>query len=200
MRRVLIIAAWLLLFGELWSGASESAWRRMELPPESARLVRLAETTRDPRAAARLHAEAIRLCPSNGPALYGVAYLMLAQDRPADALKIFRRLNALFPGEADIAAGLAAAIVRLPGLRRPLAREGLACAERAVAQQPEFPEAWHLLSLLRHFDGDYSGAAEAARRAIQCDAQNPSDPETTARYQQQEIACTDAVLAFSPLD
>ena len=81
-----------------------------------------------------------------------------------------------------------------------LFRSGLAFAERAAQLRPDAPAAWHVLSVLRHLDGDYAAAAEAARRAVELDAQNPSDPETTALYQQQETACTHAQLVFSPLD
>ena len=66
--------------------------------------------------------------------------------------------------------------------------------------RPDSAEAWHVLSVLRHLDGDYVAALDAARQAVALDAQNPSDPETTALYQQQEIACIDALSVFSPLD
>ena len=123
----------------------------------------------------------------------------MAISKP-EALKAFRRLARLFPGEADVLEALAAAIARQPDLRRAGVAEGRALADQAVQLQPDRPEAWHVLSVLCHLDGDYAAGAEAARRAVELDAQNPSDPETTALYQQQEIACTDALSVFSPLD
>ncbi|MGD9780898.1 MAG: hypothetical protein AB7V14_01960, partial [Kiritimatiellia bacterium] len=125
---------------------------------------------------------------------------LLDQNRPADALKVFRRMDALFPDDPDAPDALATALSRLPDLRRAHVAEGLAFAERAAQLRPDAPAAWHVLSILRHLDGDYSAAADAARRAVELDAQHPSDPETTARYQQQETACNDARLVFSPLD
>lgn len=182
------------------AGAGESAWRAQPLPPEAARLNQEAEATADPFAAARLYAQAIRSCPSNGPALYGLGRALLEQNRTADGLKVFRRLNALFPADPEILEALAAGIARLPEPRRDDIAEGLAFAEQVTQIQPDAPEAWHVLSVLRHLDGDYARAAEAAQQAVALDAQNPSDPETTALYQQQETACTDALSVFSPLD
>ena len=92
------------------------------------------------------------------------------------------------------------ALARLPEPRRAEIAEGLAFAEQAVQLPPARPQAWHVLSVLRYLDGDYAAAADAARRALELDALTPSDPETTALYQQQEIACNDALSVFSPLD
>ena len=175
-------------------------WRDAPLPPEAAQLNRTADNAASSETAARLYAQSIRLCPSNGPALYGLGRVLLDQDRAADALKVFRRLDALFPGEPEILEALAAALARLPEPRRADIAEGLAFAKRSVQLQPASPPAWHVLSVLRHLDGDYAAAAEAARQAVALDAQSPSDSETTALYQQQETACADALSVFSPLD
>ena len=200
MRRPPSLAAFLLVGLALRAGADESAWRAMPLPPEAAQLNRTAGSAASAATATRLYAQAIRLCPSNGPALYGLGRALLDQDRAADALKAFRRLDLLFPGDPEILEALAAALARLPEPRRADIAEGLAFAGQAAELRPDAPEAWHLLSVLRHLDGDYAQAAEAARQAVALDAKNPLDPETTALYQQQETACNDALLVFSPLD
>lgn len=175
-------------------------WRDASLPPEAAQLNRTADNAASSETAARLYAQSIRLCPSNGPALYGLGRVLLDQDRAADALKVFRRLDALCPADPDVLEALAAAFARLPEPRRAEIAEGLAFAEQAIQLPPARPQAWHVLSVLRYLDGDYAAAAEAARRARELDALTPSDPETTALYQQQEIACNDALSVFSPLD
>ena len=198
MRRVFLAAGLAVL--ALRAIAAESSWRDLPLPPEAERLNRTADNAPSAATAVRLYAQSIRLVPSNGPALYGLGRALLDQDRPADALKVLRRLDAFFPGDPEILAALAAAIARLPEPRRADIAEGLAFAEQALQLSPDVPQAWHVLSVLRHLDGDYAAAAEAARQALELDAQNPSDPETTAIYQQQEIACTDALSVFSPLD
>ncbi|HAL92428.1 MAG TPA: hypothetical protein DCM68_05320 [Verrucomicrobia bacterium] len=195
-----LAAASLLVLFALRAAAGEPGWREKPLPPEAAQLNQEAAAAADPAAAARLYAQAIRACPSNGPALYGLGRALLGQDRAADALKVFRRLDTLFPDNADILEALATSIARRPEPRRADIAEGLALAERATQLQPGTPEAWHVLSVLRHLNGDYAAAAEAARQAVALDAQNPSDPETTALYQQQETACNDALSVFSPLD
>lgn len=200
MRRMPLAVAGLFVLIALRAGGAESGWRAMPLPAEAERLTRTAEAAADPVAASHLYAQAIRLHPSNGPALYGLGRALLDQGRPADALKTFHRLNTLFPDDPAILEALAATLARLPAPRRTDIAAGLAYAERASQLQPGAPEAWHLLSVLRHFDGDYARAAEASRQAIALDAQNPIDPETTALYQQQETACIDALLVFSPLD
>ncbi len=199
MRRT-FLAAGLLAFLVFRAAAAEPAWRDQPLPAEAERLNRTADHAASAATAARLYAQSIRLAPTNGPALYGLGRALLDQDRAADALKVFRRLDALYPGEPDVFEALAAALARLPEPRRADVDEGLAFAERAAQLSPDAPAAWHVLSVLRHLDGDYAAAAEAARRAVELDAQDPSDPETTARYQQQEIACNDALSVFSPLD
>ena len=200
MRPPPLAAACLLLLLALRAPAGESAWRDMSLPPEAVHLNRTAAAAASPATATRLYAQALRLCPSNGPALHGLGRALLDQDRAADALKIFRRMDALFPNDPEIFEALAAALARLPDARRADIAEGLAFAEQAAQLRPAAPEAWHVLSVLRHLAGDYAAAAEAARRALDLDALTPSDPETTALYQQQEIACTDALSVFSPLD
>ena len=200
MRRLPPAAAGLLALLVLRAGAAESAWRTMPLPSESAQLTRTADFAASADTAIRLYAQAIRLCPSNGPALYGLGRALLDQDRAADSLKVFRRLDTLFPDDPAILEALAAALARRPGLRRADVAEGLAWAERAAQLDPGAPAAWHVLSVLRHLDGDYARAAEAARQAVLLDALAPVDPDTTARYQQQENACNDALSVFSPLD
>ena len=175
-------------------------WRDAPLPPDAEQLNRTADNAASSATAARLYAQSLRLYPSNGPALYGLGRALLDQDRAADALKVFRRLAALFPADPEILEALAAALARLPEPRRAEIAEGLALAEQAIQLPPARPQAWHVLSVLRYLDGDYAAAAEAARRALELDNQNPSDPETTALYQQQEIACNDALSVFSPLD
>ena len=199
MRRPLVFAVWPLA-GWLCLTSAAAGWRDAPVPPEAERLNRTADHAPSAATAVRLYAQSLKLAPSNGPALYGLGRALLDQDRPADALKVFRRLAAQYPGEPDVLEALAAAIARQPDLRRADLAEGRRHAEQAAQLQPERPEAWHVLSILRHLDGDYAAAAEAARRAVELDAQNPSDPETTALYQQQEIACTDALSVFSPLD
>ena len=197
MRRPFLAAG---LLAAAVTGAAVADWRTAPLPPEADQLNRTAEAAATAATAAHLYAQSIRLCPSNGPALLGLGRALLDQDRPADALKTFRRMNALFPDDADVLDALATALSRLPDLRRAHVAEGRAFAERAVQLRPDAPGGWHALSILRHLDGDYAAAAAAARRAVELDAQHPSDPATTARYQQQETACNDALLVFSPLD
>ncbi len=198
--RVLPLALASLLALSTLRVAAETPWRERPLPAESERLTLEAETAEDARDAARLYAKAIRLCPSNGPALYGLGGVLLGQNRPADSLKVFRRMNVLFPHDPEISVAIAIALARLPHLTRPQLREGIQIAEQALLLQPNDIEAWHSLSILYHLNGDYEQGAVAARKAIDLDAQNPIDIETTTRYQQQEIACNDALLVFSPLD
>ena len=175
-------------------------WRDAPPPPDAEQLNRTADNAASSETAARLYAQSIRLCPSNGPALYGLGRVLLDQDRAADALKVFRRMEALYPADPDVLEALAAAFARLPEPRRAEIAEGLAFAEQAIQLPPARPQAWHVLSVLRYLDGDYAAAAEAARHTLELDALAPSDPETTALYQQQEIACNDALSVFSPLD
>ena len=180
--------------------AAEPAWRTLPLPPEVATLNRTAESAATAATAARIFAQSIRLYPSNGPALYGLGRALLDQGRASDALLILRRMDSQFPNDPVVLEALAAAITRLPSLRRSHLAEGLAFAEQALHLQPDAPNAWHVLSVLRHLNGDYALAFEAAQEAVALDEQNPIDPETTALYQEQEIACNDALLVFSPLD
>lgn len=196
MRRPFFAAGLLALLALPAAGG----WRDAPLPPDAEQLNRTADNAASSETAARLYAKSIRLYPSNGPALYGLGRALLDQDRAADALKVFRRMDALYPADPDVLEALAAALARLPEPRRAEIAEGLALAEQAIQLPPARPQAWHVLSVLRYLDGDYAAAAEAARRAIELDALTPSDPETTALYQQQEIACNDALSVFSPLD
>jgi Flp pilus assembly protein TadD len=194
-----------LAIGALWlacasAPAGEPAWRTNPLPPEAARLNRTADNAASTETAIRLYGQSLRLYPSNGPALYGLAQTLLEQHRPADAIKVFRRMDALFPDDASIHILLAGAIARLPSPRRANIHQGLDAARRATELQPGSPEAWYVLSILLHLDGDHAQAAHAIRQALLLDADHPSNPETTALYQLQEIACTDALLVFSPLD
>lgn len=194
------LVAGLLLLLALPAGGGESAWRAAPLPPEAEQLNRIADSAATAATAARLYAQSIRVFPSNGPALFGLGRALLDQDRPLDSLNVFRRMDAMFPADAAILEALATAIAHLPDLRRADVAEGLAFAERATQLRPDAPEVWHALSILRYLDGDYAAAAEAARKTIELDAQNPAAPETTALYQQQENACNDALSVFSPLD
>lgn len=198
MRRPRVLVVGLLAAGLCL--AASAGWRDADLPPEAAQLNRTADHAASAATAARLYVQSLKLAPDNGPALYGLGRALLDLDRPAEALKVFRRLAKFHPGEADVLEALAAAIARQPDLRRAGVVEGRALADQAAQLRPDRPEAWHVLSVLCHLDGDYAAAAQAARRAVELDAQNPSDPETTALYQQQEIACTDALSVFSPLD
>jgi Flp pilus assembly protein TadD len=194
------LAAGLLAWTILRSGAEEPTWQTMPLPPEAESLNHTAESTAEPSAAARLYAQSIRLCASNGPALYGLGRILFDQGRVAEGLTVFRRLHSFFPNDPAVLEAQAAAIARLPEPRRADVAEGLAFAEQAAQLQPDDAEAWHVLSVLRHLAGDYVRAAEAAQQAVALDAQNPVDVETTALYRQQETACTDALSVFSPLE
>ena len=190
----------LLLAQALVAGAAESAWRAMPLPPEAEQLNRIADSAATAATAARLYAQSLRLSPSNGPALYGLGRALLEQERVEESLKVFRRMDGLFPDDPFVLEALATALSLRPGLRRADVDEGLADAERAVRLRPDAPEPWHALSVLRHLAGDYELAAEAARRAVALAASSSSDPESAALYQQQETACTDALKVFSLLD
>jgi Flp pilus assembly protein TadD len=192
------LAAGLILLVSL--PAAATGWRNQPLPPEVERLNRTADAAASSAAAIRLYAQSIRLHPPNGPALLGLGLALLDADRPADAVKALRRLDTLHPDDAEILVALATATARLPDARRADIRSGLELAGRAVLFQPGSPAAWHALSILRHLDGDYTQAVEAAHQAVELDALNPSNPEATVLYQQQEIACHDALLVFSPLD
>ena len=194
-----------ILAGIIWAvagvtSAAESAWRTVPLPPKAAQLNQEAEVAADPAAAVALYVQALRACPSNGPALYGLGRALLAQGRAADSLKVLRRMEMLYPDDSAIQEALAAASARLPDPSRADIAAGLAFAERAAQLAPGSAMAFHLLSVLRHLNGDYAAAAAAARQAVALDARNPVDLETTAIYQQQETACTDALSVFSPLD
>ncbi|HPR69826.1 MAG TPA: tetratricopeptide repeat protein, partial [Kiritimatiellia bacterium] len=130
----------------------------------------------------------------------GFGLALLEQGRAADARNVFERMETLFPGDPTVHTLLAHAAARLPDPRRADIRRGLEAARFAVESDPGSAEAWHALSLLRHLDGDYEAALEAARQSLALDARQPAGPETTERYQQQETACHDALLVFSPLD
>jgi len=188
-----------LLFGASLAAAGAS-WRDTPLPPGAVRLNRTAGNAASARTAMRLYAESLRLAPTNGPALHGLGLALLDQNRPDDALKVFRRMESMFPADPEVQILLATAVSRLPDLRRPELLRAIETARRATELRPDGPEAWHALSILLHLNGDYTAAAEAARRAVDLDAEQPSDPETTAAYRRQETACNDANLVFSPLD
>ncbi len=192
-----LICVWILCAGPV---AAESLWRSMPLPAESERHTRAAEEADTPAAASKSYAKAIRLCPSNGPALFGLGGILLRQNRPADSLKIFRRMNTFYPDDPEVAVAMAITLTRLPDLDRTRLREGIGQLEQVLEAQPHDIEVWYQLSILRHLNGDYATALEAAQQALALDAEDSIDIETTARYQQQEIACTDALFVFSPLD
>ena len=198
--RAAFAAGLLPLLFALGAAAGESAWRAAPLPPEAERLNRLADVAASSETAAQLYGQSLRLCRTNGPALYGLGRALLDLDRAADGLKVFQRLDALYPDDPAVLEALATAHARLPEPRRADLAPSRGCAERAGVLNPAAPEAWHEQSVLRHLDGDYAAALEAAREAVARDAQNPSDAETTALYQQQETACNDALSVFSPLD
>jgi len=200
VRRPLPIVLVLLAAFAICSSAVEPAWRTLPLPPEIATLNRTADSAATAATAARIYAQSIRLFPSNGPALYGLGRALLDQGRATDALLILRRMDIFFPHDPVVLEALAAAITRLPSLRRAHLAEGLSFAEQALHLQPDAPDAWHILSVLRHLNGDYALALDAAQEAVALDELNPTDPETTTLYQEQEIACHDALLVFSPLD
>jgi len=188
--------------GVLWAvtASAESPWRAMNLPPESKRFTQEAEQADSQMDAARSYAKAIRLCSSNGPALFGLGGILLRQNRPADSLKVFRRMNVFFPNDPEISVAMAITLTRLPDLNRKQLQDGIAQLKRVLTLQPEDTEVWYQLSILHHLNGAYAEAAEAAAQALALDAETPVDMETTTRYQQQEIACNDALLVFSPLD
>jgi tetratricopeptide (TPR) repeat protein len=200
MRRFSFAA--LICGGILCAGpaGAESPWRTMSLPAESERYTRIAEESDTLMAAAKHYAKAIRICPSNGPALFGLGGILLRQNRPADSLKVFRRMNTFFPNDPEVAVAMAITLTRLPDLDRARVREGIDQLKQVMEAQPRDIEVWHQLSILRHLNGDYAAALEAAQQALALDAEDPIDIETTHRYQQQEIACNDALLVFSPLD
>ncbi len=193
MRRCATTGALWLLLG---SASALAAGDSLPLPPEAAQLNQAAAVAETPAEAARLYARSIRLFPSNAPALHGLGLALIQTGRPKDALQVLRRLDSLSPGHPDVLIALGTALSRLPDLRRRDIREGLGLAERAANLQPESPHAWHLLSVLRHLDGDYAAAAEAARRAVELAAGTPALP----RFQQQETLCNLAQSVFSPLD
>lgn len=195
-----VLAAGLIGMLVLRAGAAGAPWQTLRLPAAAVQLNQAAEAAADPAEAARLYTQAIRACPSNYPALYGLGRALLAQEQAAGARKVFERLNTLFPDDPTILQALAAAVARLPEPRRADIAVGLAAAGQAARLDPASPEMQYLLSVLLHLNGDYPAAAAAARQAVALDAENPVDAETTARYQQQEIICTDALWVFSPLD
>ena len=94
MRRLL--AAGLFVLAAL-PAAPASAWP--EIPPDAAQLNRTADNAASAETAIRLYSQSLQLFSSNGPALYGLGRALLEVDRPADSLKVFRRLDALFPND-----------------------------------------------------------------------------------------------------
>lgn len=153
-----------------------------------------------PAAAARRHAQALRANPESAADLLGLGRALLGLNRPADALPVFRRLESIRPDDPDAPLGIAAATAGLPDPLRPDVQKGLASASRAVDLLPDSPEAWRILSVLRHLDGQYASAADAASRALLLAVRQRRPPAEIVHYQQQETACNQAVLVFSPLD
>lgn len=194
----ILIGAWGIALAQ--GAAQVPTWRTAPLPPEAERLNRTANAAASFDTAARLYARSLRVCATNGPALHGFGLTLLEQGRATDALKIFRHMDSLFPNDASIHILIAHATARLAAPRRADIHDGLAAAQRAMELQPDNPDAWHAQSVLLHLDGNYAEALDAARQALIFDARYPSDPETTAHYHQQEIACHDAQSVFSPLD
>ena len=197
MRRLLPV---LLLFARLGlsAAADSAAWDSAPLSPEALERLRAAENAPTPAEAVRRYGQALRLAPASGLAHDGLARSLLQLDRAADALRIYRRLQELHPDEPAVLIRVALAIGRQPGLRRRHVREALDLAERAVAIDPAMHEAWYVLSVLRHLDGNYLGAAEAIRRAFAA-ADNAANAPL-AIYERQETACNDALLVVSPLN
>ena len=97
----LLLAAGLVLLLELQAPAAD--WRQPPLPADVERLNRTADAAASSAAAIRLYAQALRRAPSNTPALYGLALALLDEDRPADALKILRRLDIYSAAMAEAA-------------------------------------------------------------------------------------------------
>ena len=153
-----------------------------------------------PSAAARRHAPALRSNPESTGDLLGLGRALLGLNRPADAIPVFRRLESLRPDDPDAPLGIAAASAVLPDPLRPDVLRGLESASRAVVLLPDSPEAWRILSVLRHLDGQYEAAADAASRALILAVRQRRPPAEIVHYQQQETACNQAVLVFSPLD
>ncbi len=180
----------------LWAAPAE--WP--PVPPGIEQLNHSADHAATPAAAAKLYAEALRLHPDNGPALYGLALVLLEQDRVGESLKTLRKLDKLTPNHPDTLAALATATARLPNLRRAQLVAGLDYATRAIELRPDSPAAWHILSVLHHANGDYSAAAEAAIHALTLARQQEATPDLIMVHQQQELACFDALAAFSPLE
>ena len=196
MRRGLIAILLAVCGGSV--GAQTPEWPA--LPAEVEQLNRTAGNAASPAAAAKLYAEALRLQPNNGPALYGLGWALLEQDRAAESLKILRKLDQLTPYHPETLAAMATALARLPNLRRAQIAEGLDYATRAVELRSDSPAAWHILSVLHHANGDYAAAAEAAIHSVTLASQQELDPDLIMVYQQQELACFDALAVFSPLE
>lgn len=192
------ILIWVLACGRLF--AQPPSWAAMPLPPEVEELNQAAAAAETVDAAARLYAQSLRFHPSNGPALHGFGLALLEQGRPADARRIFQRMDTLFPNDPAIQLLFARTTTRLPNPYRREIRQGLAAAQRVIEAQPDDPEGWYVLSLLWHLDGHYPAATEAIQQALQRADPDLTSPDTLERYQQQEAACHDAILVFSPLD
>lgn len=200
MKRGYLLILILLCGGTRGAPAAESAWRSLPVPGESAQWVTQAEEAATPGEAARLYALALRACPSNGPALFGLGGTLLRMDRPADSLKVFQRMDRLFPGDPEITVAIAVTLTRLPNLKRPALKNGIARLETALEQVPDDTECWIQLSILRHLNGQYADALDAARQALALDAETPLGNAATLRIQQQEIICQNALSVYSPLD
>ncbi|MDR0993132.1 MAG: hypothetical protein LBN38_00980 [Verrucomicrobiota bacterium] len=178
--------------------APAQTWLAAPLPADALRLNTEAAAAATPAQAIRLYAQALRAAASNGPALFGLGILLLEEDQPEKALTPFRRLNALYPDDPWALTALATAIGRLPELRRADLQEALGVAERATLLAPEDAEAQHILSLLRHMNGEYAAAEQSARQAVVLAMAQTN--ESLGVYQQQEATCRDALAVFSLLE
>ena len=172
----------------------------MSLPPAVAQLNRTAESAASAAATVQLYGEALKMCPSNAPALYGLGRALLEQNRIPAALKSFRHLNRLFPDDPEVLTAMAATLARWPNPRRAEILEGVSLAERATQLAPDLPAAWHTLSVLHAANGDIPAATHAARKAIELQENLPADSETLNIYIQQEQQCYELLVLFSPLD
>ncbi|HKD11932.1 MAG TPA: tetratricopeptide repeat protein, partial [Thermoanaerobaculia bacterium] len=112
--------------------------------------------------------KAVALRPNDPLSLQALAQTELASGDAASAEKNFRRILELFPNHAAAHRGLA----RIAWGRR---ERDLAIREAAEATRldPENPEGWTLLAMLRLEAGDAAGAEPAVRRARELGPQSP---------------------------
>jgi Flp pilus assembly protein TadD len=103
---------------------------------------------------------AVRRAPLPDPDPYESGKLLLAADRPADALGAFRKALARAPQSREALNGMAAAY---DALGRPDMARGL--YEAALAAAPGDPVTLHNLGLSRLSAGDLAGAEPALRAA-----------------------------------